>query len=524
LKPGTNYHYVVVTGDNETVSSLPGHFRTLPHADDFRSDRNPKGLFNFSFEFACGNRQSEGSSGPAMPAYRTMLDRLEGDIDFAILNGDWLYEERRDYSVDQWKAQVLLSGKTPPVVEVAPSIVGVWENYKLYLHRSANLSEWHRKVPSFFTFDDHEILNDVFGTGEVGRRDRRAVFRDIGVQAWFDYLGWSNPPTNDRDIRFGKAELKAGSDILTDREADFTGLDPAQASTLHIHWGGPLAGVNIGRLDRVGGNPNAGVYEIVEVLGKNRLRIRPPAKQDGIPSYSIGRLPYYAKRIGNAEFFGLDARGQRDMHDIQRRDKPGVSMLGQTQKKWLMDSMRNSDADFFFVISSVNMMIPHLTSTGGGEKDDAWTAYLDEREQLIRFWDSLGKPVFVLTGDVHMSYTIKVTDRVWEIASGPHNSPRHTVGPAAYPPNGTYDSFGRTCDIRWSSYLSDDVPAVERRRPVYTVVKVSNVFDSPARPGPRRWIAYPRPFVIVQHFDGLTGELLYSETVQRENTRSASSR
>ena len=121
-------------------------------------------------------------------------------------------------------------------------------------------------------------------------------------------------------------------------------------------WGGPLAGVNIGKLDRVGGDPNAGVYEIVEVLDKNRLRIRPPAKQDGTPSYSIGRLPYYRTRIGNADFFGLDARGQRHMHDIQRRDKPGVSMLGQTQKKWLMDAMRNSDADFLFVISSVNMI------------------------------------------------------------------------------------------------------------------------------------------------------------------------
>jgi hypothetical protein len=68
------------------------------------------------------------------------------------------------------------------------------------------------------------------------------------------------------------------------------------------------------------------------------------------------------------------------------------------------------------------------------------------------------------------------------------------------------------------------VPAGERKRPVYTVVKVGNVFDSPDKPGARRWIAYPRPFVIVQHFDGLTGDLLYAETIQRENTRSASSR
>ena len=83
--------------------------------------------------------------------------------------------------------------------------------------------------------------------------------------------------------------------------------------------------------------------------------------------------------------------------------------------------MKRSDADIFFVVSSVNFMIPHV---GGGvvrasNKDDAWTVFLEEREELIRFWDSLGKPVFVLTGDLHNSFVIKITDRVWEFASGP---------------------------------------------------------------------------------------------------------
>jgi hypothetical protein len=201
------------------------------------------------------------------------------------------------------------------------------------------------------------------------------------------------------------------------------------------------------------------------------------------------------------------------MHDLRQRDKPGISMLGQKQKKWLIESMRNSDAELFFVISSVNFMVPHVSGEGGA-KDDAWTAFLDEREQLIRFWDSLGKPVFVLTGDIHMSYTIRITDRVWEVASGPHNSPRHTVGEAKYPPNGTYASYGRKCDIRWSSYLSDDVSSEARRGPIYTTVRLNNVFNNPSKGAKERWVAYPHPQVIFQHFDGLTGDLLYAETVQ----------
>ena len=83
--------------------------------------------------------------------------------------------------------------QTPHVVKMAPTITGVWENYKHYLDSAPNLSEWHREVPSYYTFDDHEILNDIYGTATPGYKHRRTVFRDIGVEAWYHYLGWSNP-------------------------------------------------------------------------------------------------------------------------------------------------------------------------------------------------------------------------------------------------------------------------------------------------------------------------------------------
>jgi hypothetical protein len=74
--------------------------------------------------------------------------------------------------------------------------------------------------------------------------------------------------------------------------------------------------------------------------------------------------------------------------------------------------MTDSDADFFFVFSSVNFTIPHVGGTGGVTankkvsknpqrgRDDAWTIFIKERKEMIDFWDSLGKPVFVLTGDL----------------------------------------------------------------------------------------------------------------------------
>ncbi len=509
LQPDTRYWYKVLVKYAE--EGIGGSFRTLPDPAALRdAGLNPRGLFNFSFEFACGNNQNPRQGcGPELPAFRTMLPRLKDKVNFAVLNGDWLYEEVREHPADEG---VLGAA----VVRHAPSIAGVWENYKLYLSRGAPLAAWHREIPSFFTFDDHEILNDVWGAGSPGLRDRRAVFRDIGVQAWYDYLGWANPVAFTQGIRFGRARLQAGSDVLSDPEADFTTLDLAQAATLHVHWGGPTAGVNDNALDGVGGDPNAGVYEIAGILGKDRLRVRPAPKADGEASYSIGRRSYYRLRVSNADLVMLDTRSHREMHDTKNPGKPGLSMLGKLQKEWLKSGMAASDADFFFVFSSVNFMVPHV---GGGavrgeNKDDAWTVFLDEREELIRFWDGLGKPVFVLTGDLHNSFAIRITDRVWEFASGPHNSQNHILGDEGNrPANGTFDSQGRKCEIRWSSSYRDDIPRNELRHPLYCVVQVNNVFNNPIQMGQTRWVAFPRPQVIFQYYDGRTGDLRYAESV-----------
>ena len=226
----------------------------------------------------------------------------------------------------------MAASRVPRIVDLAPTIVGVWENYKLYLTRGLNLADWHREVPSFFMFDDHEMLNDVNGTGTPGLRNRRAAFRDIGIRAWYDYLGWADPIPWAQDIHFGKAKLTAGSDILEDPSADFRELKRDQIGTLTVHWGTPDAGVNNLALDSVGGDPNAGVYEIKEVLDRNRLRISPAAKENGQASYSIGRFSHFRQKISNTEFFYIDTRSHRMMHDLRDPFQEGISILGKPQK------------------------------------------------------------------------------------------------------------------------------------------------------------------------------------------------
>jgi len=520
LKPHTMYHYQAYIG--KVPSGPAGSFLTLPSADAHREvTHNPRGLFNFRFQFgSCANQSPRNGVGPTLPSFATMQRELHGKSLFSIMNGDFIYEEHRSMPVSDWLMEVgLAPQQTPRVVDVMPNVVGVWENYKTYLSRGVNLAAWQRNMPTVFTFDDHELVNDLRGCGTIGFRERRAVFRDIGIRAWDDDAGWANPRATTQNIHFGKAALQKGSDILVDESADFTKIDLKQAATLHVHWGKITSGEDDIRLDNEApGNTNAGVFGIAEVLDAHRLRITPDAYADSTGAYSIGRQSYGKFTVGNCDYFVLDCKTHRQMHDVKNPMNPDLTLLGEAQKKWLLNSMRDSKADFFFVVSSVNFMIKH-NGAGGHEftegKDEAWTSMMAEREELIDAFDALKKPVCIFTADLHNSFAIKITDTVWEFASGPLNSVNHVPrdDEGDRPATGLYQSGPRTCDIRWSSYILPDLERSQRMYPYYCTVQVNNVFNMPQQLGDTRWVAYPHPQIIFQYFDGRTGQHVYSEAI-----------
>jgi hypothetical protein len=200
-------------------------------------------------------------------------------------------------------------------------------------------------------------------------------------------------------------------------------------------------------------------------------------------------------------------------------DKPGQTMLGQRQKEWLKKRMRESKADFLFVVSSVNLLIPHIVDAGGkggpddwaGRQEDSWTGFPEERSEMIAFWKSLGKPVLVLTGDLHNSFVARSGNNLWEFASGPHSSGNaRALSEGNRPANGRWEYRGETFDIRWSTYQERDNSYKQK---VYCVVQVNNVIPSFDENEKIRWIAYPQPSVTVQYYDGLNGKLLYAESV-----------
>ena len=55
--------------------------------------------------------------------------------------------------------------------------------------------------------------------------------------------------------------------------------------------------------------------------------------------------------------------------------------------------------------------------------------------------------------------------------------------------------------------------------PIYTLLRINNVYNIPDDKGRDRWIAYPEPQVIIEFRDGYTGELAFAYSVSTSDAR-----
>ena len=515
LEPNTRYFYGITTTngliDTRVEFDRPWpSFKTLPSKESFPDKlNNPDGLFNFSFSLSSCQRQKSpvepekfGIYGNP-PAYNTLWKNHGRDVAFHIVNGDFTYEE-------------VLDG----------TLAGYANNYQLYFSRGRNMSNFFRYVPFIAMYNDHEVNSNLDGAGEVGRRDGNYLKRDPALSVWNKYIQWSNDNSPHRSaIRFGQGEAKQGEDILFDPAADFSSLDPNRVSTIHI---GPyIQGDQRSKADR--GAANVGVYGLTEVIDQHRLRVTPKFRASNTFPYSIGTHHYFDRKVGNCHFFFLDTRGERSKFPgtTKTRD-PKSFILGETQREWFLNGMKNSDADFLFVISPDPWTIYHSgyhvkPENGTGSKGDGFCGYVHERELMLPELDAIAKPVLIFTGDVHNSFAIQVTDNIWEFMCGPMNSAGHPIGTAGLPPfGGWFDSEGRTVKIKWVAGFPDNVHYSRQRNTYYAVVKVNNIMQAARLEGSGlQFIPYDEPQVVVQFFDGYTGKLQYAEGISTLDSKTS---
>lgn len=121
------------------------------------------------------------------------------------------------------------------------------------------------------------------------------------------------------------------------------------------------------------------------------------------PTYELSSYGAWQKfKYGQAEFFILDARSQRDPN--RQPDGPGKSMLDGDnlgavgQLAWLKQGLLNSTATWKFIVNPV----PFNLTVAKSAKVDSWYGFQDERKQLINFIrDNKISGVILLSGDAH---------------------------------------------------------------------------------------------------------------------------
>jgi phosphodiesterase/alkaline phosphatase D-like protein len=504
LNPNTVYAYAIRIGDDIIDSRQSFRdpwptFRTLPDKTSYAHQFNPAGRFNLTFSIgACQRQRSPGETYgiyPNPPAFDTIWEKHRHRLAFHIVNGDYTYEETLDGAAS-----------------------GIENNYKLYLNRGQSLNRLLKHVPLITMYNDHEVTDNIDGSGEVGLGDGNYLVRDPALRVWQYYADWANGSHAQRTpIRFGRAALKAGSDVLHDPTADFSTLSLDQVSTLHV---GPFfKGGEKQKLVQRGGK-NVGVYRVNKIIDATHLQIEPAAKQTNQASYSIGTHHYFDRLVGNCHFIFIDTRGERTKwKGVQHSHDPDRHVLGEVQKAWFLDKVRSTQADFIFVISPDPWFIYHSAYHMRGEstesKGDGYCGYVHEREELTRVLDQIEKPVLLLTGDVHHPVAAQITDNVWEFLVSPVNSANHPLGTAGLPPlGGWFDSEGRKIKIKWLGGYPDNVHYLRQRHTVYAVISVNNIVKAGKKSGPGyQFLAYDAPQVVVSFHDGYTGDLLYSEGI-----------
>jgi len=108
---------------------------------------------------------------------------------------------------------------------------------------------------------------------------------------------------------------------------------------------------------------------------------------------------WHSFRYGQAEFFMLDLRSQRDPNstvDDATRSMLDGDNIANGQKDWLKNGLLGSTAKWKFLVSSVTF------NRNSGKRFDAWMGFLSERTELVDFITSNNiSGVIVLSADIH---------------------------------------------------------------------------------------------------------------------------
>lgn len=124
---------------------------------------------------------------------------------------------------------------------------------------------------------------------------------------------------------------------------------------------------------------------------------------ENYPDYSFVEKDggiYYKFSVADVDIFVLDTRWYRS--PMQNEDGELKTMLGKDQLEWLLKELKNSNAKFKIIFSSVPFNDYGGDTSSGRDGFDNWMSYTYERSKIFTFINNNDiKGVLVFSGDQH---------------------------------------------------------------------------------------------------------------------------
>jgi len=355
LTPGTVYFYRFL-GEGSLVSSV-GRTRTFPN------NARPLSFLHIS----CANE-------PPFPIGAALLAEAT-NAEFISFNGDTVYADRYWLGLDPENNLEFYRG--------------IYRDQRSPGYAGADFAQFFSQVPLVVNWDDHEVIDNYSGQKAIGGtalqlNDETGAITDVeglkllGYQAFYEY----NPITPVLD--------------------DVPGVD-AQDRLFRSFKCGPDVEVFV--LD---------LRQYRELAARTPiLPILPPGLTREAFIASTGLVLTPAQQV---LLFGPPQVPQAFWdNELRQRVRP---LMGDPQKNWLLNGLRNSTARFKFIVSEFPITVTYFRS------NDVWEGYGRERQEVMDFIQNNGiQNVIFLTGNNHAGCIAQVNPGssvpVWEAWTGP---------------------------------------------------------------------------------------------------------
>lgn len=421
LQPSQHYYYRFVARDPDAGSaSRIGRTRTAPRpdADDmlrlavFSCQDYERGFFT---------------------AYRHLLEREQAgeEVDLCLHVGDYIYEWVGEQLVDLNREPFELHNPdgSPRRVDPFPSggkparrdmrVPQTLEDYRT-LYRSylgdPDLQEARARYPFMHIWDDHEVANDYWQSyvGEQGIQ----TLKVLANQAWFEYLpavldeaptgaAGYNGARSFRGVAVEDAPPAQFDDHYLSHESNNLAAIGSLGIYRSLRWGRHVDFLLIdGRSFRGPRGVESGLLSNDEVADYPDRPLDPQL----VRTLNAGRRANDNSPPSTVEVNGRTVENPS-------KSAPCASMLGETQKQWLKESLQKSDATWCVLCNNVPMMRfgfdTRMLPDGyrsGLFWTDGWDGYPLEREELMNFIRSKRLTNIVsVTGDRHANFAGTVT-------------------------------------------------------------------------------------------------------------------